>query len=155
MVNAFAPNDFFNNTTLDSSSGWQLETAMKKYLASAPKAKSSGFWDGENGAKELAAQHQFIEQMQIAVAIANREVIHRQIPNLTPKTFQQIAVMVARFRAHYLEAAVRLANAPDPCDAGYLADLKHKRELFDEGCAAFEALERAIERGYVDFSQKH
>jgi hypothetical protein len=127
---------------------------MKKYLASAPKAKSSGFWDGENGAKELAAQHQFLEQMQMAVALSNREVIHRQIPNLTPETFQQLAVMVARFRANYLDAAMRLANANDPCDSHCLADLKHKRELFDEGCAAFEALERAIERGYVDFGQK-
>jgi hypothetical protein len=29
------------------------------------------------------------------------------------------------------------------------------RELFDEGCAAFEALERAIERGYVDIHPSH
>ena len=123
---------------------------MKKYLATAPKAKLAGFWGHDLDPKNLAAQHQFLEQLQMAVAIANREVIHGQIPNLTPETFQQLAVMVARFRASYLEAAIRLAKS-DPVDPSSLAELRDKRELFDEGCAAFEALERAIERGYVDF----
>ena len=126
---------------------------MKKYLAAAPKPKTSGFWDHEP--RELAAKHQFVEQLEMAVALANREVIHRQIPNLSPDTFQQLAVMVARFRANYLAAAIRLSDAHDPPDATRLAELKRMRELFDEGCAAFEALQRAIERGYVDIGEKH
>lgn len=124
---------------------------MKKYVMSAAKPKLTGFWGQELDPKQLAAQHQFLEQMQVAVTLANREVIRRKIPSLTPETFQQIAVMVARFRAAYLEAAVRLSNA-DPHDASALDELKQARELFDEGCAAFEALERAIERGYVDLN---
>jgi hypothetical protein len=126
---------------------------MKKYVMSGAKAKPAGFWGQELDPKQLAAQHQFLEQMQMAVAVANREVIHRKIPNLTPETFQQLAVMVARFRADYLEAAIRLSTS-ETHDANALAELKHSRELFDEGCAAFEALERAIERGYVDFGDK-
>jgi hypothetical protein len=125
--------------------------AMKKYVMSAIKQKQSGFWGQELDPKQLAAQHQFLEQMQIAVALANREVIHRKIPNLTPDTFQQLAVMVARFRANYLEAAVRLSTS-ETHDERTLVELKQARELFDEGRAAFEALERAIERGYVDFT---
>jgi len=34
--------------------------------------------------------------------------------------------------------------------AGDLADLRAKREAYDEARQAFEALERAIERGYVE-----
>jgi len=127
---------------------------MKKYVVGNTEKKRAGFWGRELDSKGLAAQHQFAEQMEISVALANREVIHRQIPNLTSKTFHELAVMVARFRASYLEAAIRLSNAADPYDARGLADLKHMRELFDEGRAAFEALERAIERGYVDFGEK-
>ena len=127
---------------------------MKKHLVGNDKENRPGFWGRELGSKELSAQHQFMEQMEISVALANREVIHRQIPNLTGETFQQLAIMVARFRANYLDAAIRLSTAVDPSDSRCLADLKHTRELFEEGRAAFEALERAIERGYVDFAAK-
>ena len=41
-----------------------------------------------------------------------------------------------------------------PAQRATIDELKRARELFDEGCAAFEALERAIERGYVDLSSK-
>ena len=126
---------------------------MKKYVMNATKPKPVGFWGQELDPKQLAAQHQFLEQMQIAVTIANREVIHRKIPNLSSDTFHQLAVMVARFRADYLEAAIRLSNS-ETHDGRALAELKHMRELFDEGCSAFEALERAIERGYVDLGGK-
>ncbi|HEX9464908.1 MAG TPA: hypothetical protein VGB82_20095 [Alphaproteobacteria bacterium] len=122
---------------------------MKKYV-SGPSDKKSSFWGRDLDSQGLAAQRQFLEQLEMAIAIANREVIHKQIPNLNKATFQQLAVMVARFRANYLEAAIKLSNSPGSCDTGCIEDLKNKRELYDEGRAAFEALERAIERGYVD-----
>jgi hypothetical protein len=126
---------------------------MKRYLNTV--AERRGFRGHDDDPKELAARHRFVEQLDMSVAIANREVIHKQIPNLTRETFQQLAVMVARFRAQYLEAAIRLSNADDFCDECCLADLKQKRDLYDQGCAAFEALERAIERGYVDLGEAH
>jgi hypothetical protein len=127
-----------------------MEGPMKKFVAGPSEKKASGFWGRDLDSKELAAQRQFLEQLEIAIALANREVIHKQIPNLNRETFQQLAVMVARFRANYLEAAIKLSASPGSCDAVCIADLKAKRELYDEGRAAFEALERAIERGYVD-----
>jgi hypothetical protein len=128
---------------------------MKKYVVGNTDKGRAGFWGRDVDAKELAAQRQFVAEMEMSVALANREVIHQHIPNLTPATFQQLAVMVARFRAQYLEAAIRLSNATDPFDGRCLSELKHMRELYDEGRAAFEALERAIERGYVDLGEKH
>ncbi len=123
---------------------------MKRYLAEAPDRKHHGFWGRDLDSKELAANHKFVEELELSVALANREVIHRQIPNLTRETFHELAVLVARYRAQYLEAAIRLAKSGDMCDETCLCDLKHKRELYDQGCAAFDALERAIQRGYVD-----
>jgi hypothetical protein len=128
---------------------------MKKFVSPAAEVKRPGFWGRELDPKELAAQRQFIDQMEMSIALANREVIHRHIPNLTQETFQQLAVMVARYRAAYLEVAIKLSAAGDPPDAEWLAELKQRRELYDEGRFAFEALERAIERGYVDFGEKH
>lgn len=126
---------------------------MKKYVAGSTSAKQSGFWGRDIDPKELQAQRQFMEKLEMAVAVANREVIHKQIPNLSAGTFQQLAVMVARFRASYLEAAIKLSASPNACDQGCLDDLKQKRQLYEEGRAAFEALERAIERGYVDMGK--
>ncbi|MBV8536886.1 MAG: hypothetical protein JO128_14905 [Alphaproteobacteria bacterium] len=127
---------------------------MKKYVAGPMDKKSSaGFWGRDMDSRDLAAQRQFLEQLNLAVAIANREVIHKHIPNLNKETFQQLAVMVAKSRAEYLDAAIKLANSPGACDGDCLADLKRKREVYDEGRAAFEALERAIERGYVDIGK--
>jgi hypothetical protein len=126
---------------------------MKKYVAGPSEKKNSGFWGRDLDSHGLAQQQQFIEQLEMAIAVANREVIHKQIPNLNRETFQQLAVMVARFRADYLAAAIRLANSPGACDGQCLEDLKAKRQLFEEGRNAFEALERAIERGYVDIGK--
>lgn len=127
---------------------------MKKYVAGPLEKKSSaGFWGRDMDSQGLAAQRQFLEQLEMSIAVANREVIHQQIPNLNRQTFQQLAVMVAKFRANYLAAAMRLAESPGSCDSACLEDLKRKRELYDEGRAAFEALERAIERGYVDIGK--
>jgi len=126
---------------------------MKKYVAGPSDKKTSGFWGRDMDSHDLVAQRQFLEQLEISIAIANREVIHQQIPNLNKETFQQLAVMVAKFRANYLEAAIKLSGSPGSCDGDCLEDLKRKRELYDEGRAAFEALERAIERGYVDIGK--
>ncbi len=125
---------------------------MKKYVAGPLEKNASAFWGRDMDSHDLAAQRQFVEQLEMSVAVANREVIHKQIPNLNRETFQQLAVMVARFRADYLAAAIKLSETGN-CDGPCVEDLKHKRELYDEGRAAFEALERAIERGYVDIGK--
>jgi hypothetical protein len=129
------------------------EVPMKKYAAGPSDRKASGFWGRDLQPQELQAQRQFVEQLQMAVAVANREVIHQQIPNLNRESFQMLAVMVARYRANYLEAALNLGRSPNQFDPMLLSDLKTKRELYEEGRQAFDALERAIERGYVDIDK--
>jgi hypothetical protein len=125
---------------------------MKKYTA-GPSEYRSAFTVRDMDSKELAAQRQFLEKLEMAIVVANREVIHKQIPDLNQATFQSLAVMVAKFRANYLEAAIKLSALPGDCDASCFEDLKKKRELYEESRAAFEALERAIERGYVEIGK--
>ncbi|MCZ8123403.1 MAG: hypothetical protein O9277_08260 [Magnetospirillum sp.] len=84
-----------------------------------------------------------------SVRLVNREVIHKHIPGLTKERFVEFAAAVARLRADYLSCAMR-AFLDGEGSEKELADLAHKRELFEEGVKAYEALHRALERGYID-----
>jgi flagellar biosynthesis/type III secretory pathway chaperone len=111
---------------------------------------------GSDDDKLLARQKQFLDQLEKTIRAANREIIHRHIPKLTVDDVTKMAIAVAELRARYLDAAKRLTEreqgvAPDAADVNRLAKA---RETYDEMLHAFEALRRAIERGYVDVSAK-
>jgi hypothetical protein len=99
----------------------------------------------------LVAQKRFLVDVERGIQLANREIIHQRISEVTSQSFLAMAVMVGRFRATYLEAAQTLATeakaVPSP---QAISDLRAKREAYEEAAAAFEALRRAIEQGYVD-----
>ncbi len=103
---------------------------------------------------DLVAQRRFLDEVENGIRMVNREIIHESIPHIDQDRFLKFAVMVSRLRASYLAAAFELvdsgAHIPDD---GIVADLKAKREKYDESVAAFDALRRAIERGYVDVSK--
>jgi len=84
-----------------------------------------------------------------SVRLVNREVIHKHIPGLTKERFVEFAASVARLRADYLSSAMK-AFLDGEGEEKELADLAHKRALFEEGVKAYEALHRALERGYID-----
>jgi hypothetical protein len=75
--------------------------------------------------------------------------IHAQIPGLTRERFIEFAAAVAKLRADYLNSAMA-CFLDDASEASDLAALRQKRALFEEGVKAYEALHRALERGYID-----
>lgn len=95
----------------------------------------------------IRSQQKFLQDVERAIAEANRRVIHAQIERLDRERFVAFAARVAELRAAYLKAA--LAAAEGQAD---FAALRDRREAYDEARAAFAALERAIERGYVDIA---
>ena len=103
---------------------------------------------------DLVAQRRFLDEVENGIRMVNREIIHEKIPDVTQDRFLKFAIMVSRLRADYLAAAFELVDtsAHLPED-GTMASLKAKREKYDEGIHAFEALRRAIEKGYVDVSK--
>jgi len=103
---------------------------------------------------DLVAQRRFLDEVENGIRMVNREIIHEKIPDLTKDRFLKFAVMVSRLRADYMAAAFELveASAQVP-DDDVMRGLKIKREKYDEAVHAFEALRRAIERGYVDVSK--
>ncbi len=94
----------------------------------------------------------FLERIEMAVFTANREVIHQRIPQLNQESFLKLATRVAELRADYLAQALAVANSTGRPNANAIAELRSVREAYEELLKAFEAMERAIERGYADIA---
>lgn len=96
---------------------------------------------------------QFMEQVELTVFQANKEVLHREIPHLDRDSFIRFAVQVAEARARYVKHALELTKAGHKASAAELDQLKGLRLAHDELLAAFEATQRLIERGYADIGK--
>lgn len=92
----------------------------------------------------IRKQQKFLQDVEQAIAQANRQAIHARIATLDRASFVAFATRVAELRAGYLEAALAASIGGD------FSALPSHRVAFEEAKAAFAALERAIERGYVD-----
>jgi len=97
-------------------------------------------------AEMLLRQQHILEEIEHGIRLANREVLGQVLPRMGRDHVLAFAVAVAKLRGAYLAAALRLIR-PAAAD---LADIRAKREAYDEARKAFEALERAIDRGYIE-----
>jgi hypothetical protein len=95
-------------------------------------------------------QRQFLDAVEHSVHDINHEVIHAILPRMDKTTFMKMARSVAQIRIKYIAAtaaALASGEAPSPQQA---AQLKQLREQFEESRTGFDALKRAISRGYID-----
>ncbi len=99
---------------------------------------------------QKAQQHLF-HALEQGIVEANRQCISALIPKVSRDTVLTMAVAVARLRARYLEAACSMGGADDDNlpDEPKMTQLRKRREMFEEGRTAYEALRHSIERGYV------
>ena len=95
-------------------------------------------------------QKQFNDQIDHIVHDTNREVIHAVIPKLDRDTFAKMAKGVATLRVKYIAAAIQLSTQPFSSEQA--TQLKALRENFEESRSAFDAVKRAIIRGYIDLA---
>lgn len=105
----------------------------------------------EDDTQALRVQRKFLYEVELAVREANRAIIHEKLPKLDKATFVRFAKVVAQYRAAYLTKALEVST--HPLTPHQMADLKALREAFEEARAAFDALHRAIVRGYVDLAE--
>lgn len=96
--------------------------------------------------------HKFLEEIEMGIFSANREVIRKAVPELTRESFMAFAVRVAEARARYIKAALELSAKANPAPEE-IAGLKAAREANDELVQAFEATKRVIERGYTSLAR--
>ncbi|MCW0233168.1 MAG: hypothetical protein OJJ21_06175 [Ferrovibrio sp.] len=94
----------------------------------------------------------FLEEVEMAIFSANREVMKKAVPELTRDAFMAFAVRVAEARARYLKIALELSSLTNPT-ADDIGRLKAAREANDELVHAFEATKRVIERGYTTLAR--
>ncbi len=100
---------------------------------------------------------QFHLEMEQAIALANREVMKSaNMPAVEQNTVLPLAIVVAQLRAVYLKAALSIhtPGRNEPPVEAELAGMRKHREAYEEGVAAFDALMRAIERGYIELKDK-
>lgn len=120
-------------------------TDQSKIVPKAKAADDAGF---------PTRQQRFLANVETMTRAANREIIHKHMAAVTPDDVTRLAVLVAELRARYLKAAMRLVERESGVapDASEIAQLSRAREMYDEAVHAFEAMRRAIERGYVNIA---
>lgn len=126
---------------------------MSKVVASYNEEKVDQLLD--QGMLDKAARRKlaiFLEQVEVAIFTANREVIHRAIPDLDRDSFVRFAVSVAEARASYASLALELTHKGQVPPKSDLERLKAARETYEELMHAFEATHRLIKRGYTSIA---
>lgn len=98
---------------------------------------------------DLRRQRRFLEEVEMAIRTANREIIGGHIPTMDRQTFMRLAVAVGKVRAAYLDGVLHMDWSAGG-ETTALEDLRRKREMYEEAKAGFEALRHCIEVGYVD-----
>lgn len=97
---------------------------------------------------DLRRQRRFLEEVELAIRAANREIIGGHIPTMDRETFVRLAVAVGKVRAAYLESVLHMDWAA--ADDAAVATLRARRKTYEEARAGFDALRHCIEVGYVD-----
>ena len=82
----------------------------------------------------------------------NKETINANVDDLNIEKLKPVVDMVANSRAAYIGALMKLSNSKSDNSPSIkeMDELKERRTEFEELVAAANALEVAIERGYVD-----
>lgn len=81
----------------------------------------------------------------------NREVINPEIPELSMADIEPIIRMVARVRLAYLREFLDIARLGGDLPSSHQVEmLRELRLAYDELVAAANAMETAIQRGYLD-----
>ena len=92
--------------------------------------------------------NRFLLEIEEAIIKANRQAVKERLGPLDRARFLELTKEIAKIRADYLHAAL---HTPWSTEAEPSDDLRVKRNRYEEAVAAYDALERAVERGYIDF----
>ncbi len=84
----------------------------------------------------------------------NRDVIHGIIPDLTLADLEPFFRLVAEARGTYIKHLLDLTkHLKKPLDDSEVRELGLRRRAYDELIHGAQAMETAIERGYIDFKR--
>lgn len=90
-----------------------------------------------------------LEKFDYTAFASNKEVISAAMPALEEAALQRLAVVAAHARTRWVLAALDVAERGQPATAMQIEGLASLRSSFEELVAAYDALRRMVERGYV------
>jgi len=100
---------------------------------------------------DLMDHKHFVMNAEQSIRQANREVMKPIVGDLNEERVVGIAIEVAKRRAVYVEATMKLGQQGQHQPTG--EELRELRLEYEETRNAFDAFMTAIERGYVDVPQ--
>jgi len=102
----------------------------------------------------MSVNSRLLLELENCIKTANKEIINPEIPELNLERIKPVMKMVARARAHYLKLLFEITaecgeGIPEPKQ---IIRLANGRKTYEELVDASQALDTAIQRGYLDVS---
>lgn len=102
----------------------------------------------------MSVNNRLLLELENCIRNANKEIINPEIPDLNLESIKPVMEIVARARASYLKLLFEITNecgdgVPEPKQ---IIKLANGRKTFEELVQASQALDTAIQRGYLDVS---
>lgn len=98
------------------------------------------------------ATERLSQEFEQAILEVNRRHIRAATGGVRKEHFMRAADNVARLRASYLSAVLRLEAAAEPPPAAELQRVRELRLAYEEALQGFDALRHALKRGYFDLA---
>jgi hypothetical protein len=100
-------------------------------------------------------QRRLHNELEQAITKINREQIGAVVGKITKENFINVVKMVACLRARYLYTVLQLGGKchSECIPTASALELKSLHEAYAEAMEGFDALEHALERGYVTLSE--
>lgn len=92
-----------------------------------------------------------LEQIDYTAFVANKEVLGAVVGRAEAGQFQRLGLSAAQARARWVAAALAISEGGRAPSAEQVAELGRLRDAYEELAAAYNALRRMVERGYLAY----
>ena len=96
----------------------------------------------------------YLEHIDYATYAANRDVLGKALSKTDSAAFEKLATAAACARAEWIATAIAITQKGGTPSGDDIARMGAKRHAFEELSEAYEALRRAVERGYLRYNDK-
>jgi hypothetical protein len=110
--------------------------------------------DGGRDPKEQRRLRGVLEQIDMIASSASRQTVGKLLGQVNAQAFEKIAEAAAHARVLWVATSLAIAQEGRPFTAEEVARVAEKRRAFEELTAAYEALRRLVERGYVAYQPR-
>ncbi|AYV49248.1 hypothetical protein CFHF_13090 [Caulobacter flavus] len=124
---------------------------MSSTVTSSTRRFSDHFEPQDIDPQEQRRLRGHLEQIDYTAFLSNREIMAQTLGRLDAGHFQKLAVTTAQARAKWAAVALAIGQSGRAPDAAEVEKLAALRLAYDELSAAYEALRRMVERGYVAY----